>query len=217
MSGLLTKDVCLVLQRKQGMVLFLAIAVLMSFTMEGSFTFGYTMFFLMILAVSTISYDEFDNGYCFLMTLPITRKIYVVEKYVFCALTACVGWFFSALICIVVGMFRQVEMITMDTIVSMIVMLPVVLTLMAIMIPIQLKYGSEKSRVVLIAVMGVGGMILLGMGKMMHALGMPMDDVFQKMKSVSDEQLLGVFFIIAIACCAISGIVSLHIMNGKEF
>ena len=34
-----------------------------------------------IFAITTISYDEFDNGLAFLMTLPVTRKQYVAEKY----------------------------------------------------------------------------------------------------------------------------------------
>ena len=33
--------------------------------------------------MSSISYDEFDNGNAFLFSLPITRKDYVLEKYIF--------------------------------------------------------------------------------------------------------------------------------------
>lgn len=41
-----------------------------------------TMFGAMI-AVGTLSYDETDNGLAFLMTLPVDRKTYVREKYLF--------------------------------------------------------------------------------------------------------------------------------------
>lgn len=41
-----------------------------------------TMFRAMI-AVGTLSYDETDNGLAFLMTLPVDRKTYVREKYLF--------------------------------------------------------------------------------------------------------------------------------------
>lgn len=217
MSGLLTKDLYLVLQRKQGVLMFLAIAVLMSFSMDGSFTFGYTMFFLMILAVGTISYDEFDNGYCFLMTLPITRKLYVAEKYVFCILTALTGWFFSLILCAVVGAIRQVELVSAEMLGSLVAMFPVALILMSLMVPIQLKYGAEKSRGVLIVVMALFGMAMLGLGKVFHALGIDMDETWQKFERVSDMQMLCIFFLAAIGCCFLSGLISVHIMNRKEF
>lgn len=36
-----------------------------------------------MFTATTISYDGFDNCYLFLMTLPVTRKKYVNEKYLF--------------------------------------------------------------------------------------------------------------------------------------
>lgn len=54
---------------------------------------GYCTMFGMLFTVNTISYDEFDHGYLFLFTLPVTRKDYVLEKYVFMML--CGGGFWA--------------------------------------------------------------------------------------------------------------------------
>ena len=36
-----------------------------------------------MFTVSTLSYDEYENGMAYLFTLPISRNTYVLEKYVF--------------------------------------------------------------------------------------------------------------------------------------
>lgn len=45
-----------------------------------------------IVIVGTISYDEYDNGYRFLMTLPIDAKMYVLEKYIFFIAGTITSW-----------------------------------------------------------------------------------------------------------------------------
>ena len=99
MRGLLQKDFCLLLQRSKVLLVMLGVGFLMGFSTEGtSFVIGYMTMLCAILAIGTISYDEFDNGYPFLLTLPITKKTYVYSKYVFCLLTNLVGWVISIVI-----------------------------------------------------------------------------------------------------------------------
>lgn len=69
MAGLLEKDIRLIMQRKQMLLLFVVIAVVLGFSQDGTFILGYLSFCAAIVMVSTISYDELDHGYEFLMTL----------------------------------------------------------------------------------------------------------------------------------------------------
>ena len=92
MAGLIEKDLRLILKRKQTLVLFLGLALLMGMCVDGSFMIGYLTFLSAVYVVGTISYDEFDNGYPFLMTLPIDHRIYVWEKYLFCFLAGAGAW-----------------------------------------------------------------------------------------------------------------------------
>ncbi len=61
-----------------------AISIIMIIVSPGtSFPIGFLGFVGALFSLSSISYDEFDNGNAFLFSLPITRKDYVLEKYIF--------------------------------------------------------------------------------------------------------------------------------------
>ena len=98
MRGLIEKDLRLTISRKQTLLIFFIMALVMGMTMDGTFIVGYLTMLGAILAVGTISYDEFDNGYAFLMTLPFERKTYVTEKYLFCLCMEAVFWCAGAFI-----------------------------------------------------------------------------------------------------------------------
>lgn len=217
MAGLFDKDLRILLQRKQTIVIFLAIAVILGFSTGGTFVVGYTTFCILILAVSTISYDEFDNGFSFLMTLPITRQSYVVEKYILCSICGVVAWIFSVVVCICENQYKQAAVVTEDLLMEAAIMLPIVLFLMDMMIPVQIKYGSEKSRVVLIAVMGIVMIVGIGVKKAVEVLDLPLDSLFEKLQSITEVQILvgGIIFIIV--ATLLSFAISVRIINNKEF
>lgn len=217
MAGLFDKDLRILLQRKQAIVMFLVIAVILGFSTGGTFVVGYTTFCLLILAVSTISYDEFDNGFSFLMTLPITRQSYVVEKYILCSICGVVAWIFSVVICICENQYKQVTVVTEDLLMEAAIMLPIVLFIMDIMIPVQIKYGSEKSRIVLISVMGIVMIVGIGVKKAVEMLDLPLESLFEKLQSITEVQVLVGSIIFIIVATLLSFAISSRIMNNKEF
>ena len=77
MAGLLVKDMRRILRNKPYVVLFIVLTVMLGFSQEGTFILGYFPYVMMILIINTIGYDKMDNGYQFLMTLPINAKTYV--------------------------------------------------------------------------------------------------------------------------------------------
>ena len=86
MKGMLIKDLRLLKNQGKTLLLMLfVVAIFMNFITDvgPSFIVGYITIIFSLFTATTISYDEFDNCYLFLMTLPITRKKYVNEKYVF--------------------------------------------------------------------------------------------------------------------------------------
>ena len=217
MAGLFDKDLRILLQRKKTIVIFLALAIILGFSTGGTFVVGYTSFCFLILSVSTISYDEFDNGYSFLMTLPITRRTYVLEKYLLCSISGAVAWIFSVVVCILENQYKQPGMITGELLMEAAVLFPIVLILMSLMIPIQIKYGSEKSRVVLIAVMGIAGVVVIGMKKAAEALNLRLDSLVEKLQSITDMQMLIGCIVVTIAAVLLSFAISTRIMENKEF
>ena len=84
MKGLLIKDIRTIMQQKTTLMLMWLVGVFMLFTYDSyEFSITYIMFVSGTLTMTTISYDDFNKGMTFLMTLPITRSMYVKSKYVF--------------------------------------------------------------------------------------------------------------------------------------
>ena len=85
MKGLLIKDLKLI--KKQNRILAITALLCAWFFItdrDASAISAYIAAMISIIAVGTVNYDEFDNGMGFLFTFPISRRSYVLEKYVFC-------------------------------------------------------------------------------------------------------------------------------------
>lgn len=212
MRGLLQKDLCLLVQRSRMLLVMIGVGILMGFSTDGSFVIGYMTMICAILAISTISYDEFDNGYPFLLTLPVTKKIYVYSKYVFCLLADLVGWGISILIyvgCMIAGGTP----LTMEALPETLVFIPVFAVLTAVMLPLQLKFGAEKSRVAIALIFG--GIFVLGyFGTKILPEGLEIPAFLLEM---NDLTMLILLILISLAALFISYLCSLHIMDHKEY
>lgn len=217
MSGLIEKDLRILLQRKQTLIVFVAIAVIMSLTQGGSFIIGYMTFISVILAVSTISYDEFDNGYPFLFTLPITRKAYVAEKYIISILTIVVSWLLSLVLCFMVDAILEPTVSATEILIMAVIIIPLPVLLMDIMIPVQLKYGAEKSRLVIIAVIGICAIVVYGIIKILEQAGIPLAAIINKLDRIPDAAACPALVVIGIVVTLFSLAISNAIMAKKEF
>ena len=156
MKGLLIKDFKLMKMQKNFFLMMIAIVIAISFFQnEMSFPLGFLPFVISLFSLSTISYDEFDNGNAFLFSLPITRKDYVKEKYLLSFLLGFASLSFGILITCVAG-FLKGDTIPADIIWAALIILSSLIIIQAIMLPFQLKYGPEKAR---IALMGTFGLI----------------------------------------------------------
>ncbi len=142
MRGLLRKDLELArLNIKMWGVLFFTgvIYLFNGKSMDGgSFFTAYMMFVSIGLSAGTISYDTSDHGMQFLLTLPVTRREYVKEKYLFCiGLTAVLG-VISLLISMLV--YRKVNM---ELLVSAGAVFYCAILCLALVLPLRLKYGDR--------------------------------------------------------------------------
>ena len=208
MLGLMRKDLCLLLQRSRALVIMVGVGVIIGFSTDGGFLMGYLTMISAILSIGTISYDEFDNGYPFLLTLPVTRRSYVTAKYLFCLLGVLAGWAAASVIfagcCLVKGEGFRMEQLT-----EALAFLPVAGLMTAVMLPLQLKYGAEKSRLALAVLAGV--VVALGYVGVKLFPGLP-----DSLSGVSDAVFGAALVCLCIAALAVSFCCSLGIMNQKE-
>ena len=147
MKGLLTKDFRILAGQKRYFTIIILIALI--FLCSGQpaqIIVGYCTMFGMLFTVNTISYDEFDHGYLFLFTLPVTRKDYVLEKYVFMMICGGGFWAVSAAAGFVADYIRGDVVSLLEWLMPMFLILLEMTIFLAVMLPVSLKYGMEKSR-----------------------------------------------------------------------
>ena len=160
MRGLFEKDFRLLSQNRQTLVLFLMMAGFLGLTQNGTFVLGYLSFTFSILLTSTISYDEMDQGFEFLMTLPVTPKTYVKEKYGFCTVGVIFSVVLSGIIYLIVKGIHGEQILLGEELLTVLIFVPIVWCVIAIMVPIQLKFGAEKGRIAILMVYGGSAFLL---------------------------------------------------------
>lgn len=212
MSGLFVKDLALLMQRRSSILILMVVGAVMGFSMDGSFVVGYITMLTAILTLGTISYDEFDNGYPFLLTLPITRKLYVQSKYLFSAVLGLVGWAFAIVVYVACSFARSIHL-TGEDLLGALIFIPFFLLIIAVMIPLQLKYGAEGSRIVMAIIAGVIAIIgFFGMKVFPEGLKMP-----AFVLNLSVGGVIAIAVVVTVIALVISYIFSLRVMNKKTF
>lgn len=217
MKGLLIKDLKLMKNTRNSIVLILLIAVGMSsYIGDLSFIVTYLAVIGVTFAGSTVSYDEMDNGNAFLFSLPVSRRGYVTEKYLFGLLMSVGGWLTGTIVVIASGAIKG-EMSPGEGIQMALALLPLAIFLVALLFPLRLKFEGDKSRVVMVIVMGIFfAVVVLGM-KAVQKLGIDLDALGERLSALSVGTGLTIYYAVSIALLLLSCQISIRIMEHKEF
>lgn len=154
MAGLIAKDMNILFKRKRVLVIFLVVCVMMAFSAEGSFIVGYMTFLGAVFSISTIAYDEYGNGLQFIMTLPVDRKTYAMSKYAGSLLSGSVSWLIGVIIMVITNVIKGSAVNIGEDITCSLMVLALSLIMIDVIIPLNLKYGSEKGRIALMVLAG---------------------------------------------------------------
>ncbi len=217
MKGLLMKDILLLKNQNKFFAVIGMMCVGMLFVnLNPTFVISYTTLIVSMFTLSTISYDEFDNGSAFLFALPVSRKGYVAEKYLFGLLTGGITWCLVSLIVAVVAAVKQ-EMEFTEVILTALVFLMMAIMILAVTLPLQLKFGAEKSRIALIGVVGAAFMIAFLIVKGMQYLKFDIDAVLTDLMTMDSVGFIGKLGLVCILSFVISFFISVKIMEKKQF
>ena len=213
MRGLIEKDLRLAFQRKQTIVIFVIMALLLGFSGTGLFVVSYLTVLAGIVASSTLNYDEFDNGLEFLLTLPIDRKTYIREKYLLIFASCIVGWAASMVVYVGCECARGTGTDIIGMLPILFILLPIMAVASTAILPLQLKFGAEKSRIVLFALIGCIAVVTVAIKNLVAFPGKDFVDGLQKIPA-------GAVMMAVIAICVLAGFISyfcsLRIMQRKE-
>ena len=221
MRGLLIKDFQIMAQQRKFLILVMGISVVMGFSMgDTSFLMGYITLMCAMLVLNTLSYDEYDNGYCFLFTLPITRKGYVLEKYVLAGIVSVCSWFVSVLLCMGIAIATTGSVNIGEMLAPAIITLLVCLLMLFVMMPVQMKYGSEKSRVVIVAI--AGGIVLVCYllkalsDKLQNVIAIDAESMLLAISRLGEAGIIAIAVLIVVVIMAITMSISIKVMEKKQ-
>lgn len=149
--GLLIKDLCLMREIRKLLLIILFVTVIFIFNGTSStFLTGYIMIIIAFLVGMTISYDEMNNGLAFLMTLPVTRRQYVAEKFICGLLSLFLGFVYTMVVAVIQSMIGNSAPDLKESIMTAVLFAVIGVIVLSFSIAIDLKFGVEKGRVMLI-------------------------------------------------------------------
>ena len=222
MRGLLIKDLRFILQNKKmmGVLLFVVVAMLVTQGPEGGvFVISYMTLLCGMMVLNTISMDEFDKSDVFLMTMPIERKTYAAEKYIFALLCSFCGWLAGT-----VSSTLMQKGSVKDYLVIALVLYVICSFFQMLILPIQLKFGGDKGRMVLMGVVVfffVVVILIKKVGEHMFDTAADAekwaDEVLVRLESLNPWSIALVVAAVWIAVTAISFGISKKIMEKKEY
>ena len=221
MKGLLIKDIRLM--RNQGglllaMLILVALFLGVLSDVAPSFVVAYITIFLSIFVASTISYDEFDNGYLFLMTLPVTRKKYVDEKYIFGIIISVFAWCVGMAAGTALMIAQGAKTGAGEWIGGNLMYICIAWVFMSIMTPLRLRFDSEKARYANIFMFALIAAAAYGVSRISQYVP---ENILGKISgffsTLGDNVILALCAGIAVAALLVSYICSQRIMAKKEF
>lgn len=214
MKGLLMKDLYMVTNfKKQYGLIFLFMGGWCVFIRSFSFFAMYAILLGGMMTFSIMSMDEAVHFERYALTMPISVKTLIKEKYAMTCICVAIGTLLAVLI-------ECIAMLTpwhegASEWVSLAVMSTIFLLGYTISLPIIFKYGVEKARYIYMAVMG--GMAVVVVGVVHFAKDTPVM-LYEATPSVLSSLLLaGILLAVDAVTVAVSYQVSIRVVRGKEW
>lgn len=210
MKGLLLKDIYNIGHNAKQMLLlmiFMAICVIPSSNAYGYIVTSSIIFCIML--VTTFSMDERSGFLKYAMVMPLTPKIYVLEKYILNIIFSVLGTFFGVIVALTVtmisGTFSKEAFVGCS-----LGGLSAALLFGSLYIAVLFRFGAEQSRFIIIGVALVPSLLVFLLLKIIGALQITIT-------SQHIRFLLAAAPVILLLIMAATYYYSLHCLLKKEF
>lgn len=218
MRGLFIKDLEILKGNLRTYLLVAGLAAVYLFSGIKGITFflPYVSFVLSMMVLNTVSYDDYDNGMAYLMTLPVKRDTYVKEKYSLGILIAGAGWAISSVVAVACQeLFYKNSW--RELLPQMAVSLFMGFAVMAVTLPVQLKFTNEKSQTIKIGIMMAMWLGVLGVVKLLELLNIDVDAALENLSHMGELGLALILAAFLAGLLAVSYAVSLHVVRREEY
>lgn len=215
MKGMMLKDLFLLKELKKMVILFAAIAIMM--TIGGgneAFVMGYFNVLMLTVAMNSTSYDDYNHGFSFIFTLPVTRREYVREKYIFGFLVSFGGWLFTVILT-AVSLMAKGQMNIGEWGPVWLAFLGISVLGLSVSLPAAIKYGSDKGRIMMILFMALIFVVTILGSKLAKWMNIDLNDMFYRL--LEGRFLPVILIAVLILAVLISYNSSVKIIEKKEF
>ena len=218
MKGLLIKDLKLMKNNAMFMLMIIIISIGCAAGMKNPFfALGYATALISIFSVNTIAYDEYDNGMPHLFSLPVSRKTYVKEKYVFAVLISVVGLTVATMISVGVSLFMDEQYEIREWLGILSLSLFFVFLIQGVIIPVRLKFDSEKHKMAMLVVVGAMAAVCGGLFGIAKAIGIDVEAFFDGLLITKAGYTFAVVIFFGVVMMLISYKLSVKFMEKREF
>ena len=115
-----------------------------------------------ILSISTFSYDDYAKWDQFILSTPISRKRIVLAKYLLVLLLVLLGAALGLMITLLAAAFGMQKDGMMESLMALAASSFMGATMTGLIIPFIYRYGTEKSRLLMMLVFGIPALLLVG-------------------------------------------------------
>ena len=200
MKGLLKKDLLLLKSQIKYIVTIVVICLIMAYANSGfAYISSYLTFMGTGLVFNSFSYDMYHNEMAYLFALPISKKEYCIEKYIYAFTVTFISWLIAFLI-------TSATHINLETVIVQLAMLFSGFIYLSITIPVVIRYGREKATIIVLM------LVLL----LFLAVASGATSVGMLMSNFSGFILIGIYAFIVVAALIISYRSTISILNDKE-
>lgn len=217
MKALFIQDFRYMLTQKSFLATILLIGTVLALTQDDNYIFviGYLGFMGMITGMMSVTMDDQNHGLTFLFSLPIDRRTYVREKYLFIVGMGLGFSLLSTVFCLLFRVFADHKAPTEEILATALGVCAVMLLFIAVMLPLTLKYGNERARIVSLIAIGFffAAVILAGL-VVNYADALPLVNAFLALPPAL-LATIGVVFILL--CLTVSYRASLRVILKREF
>lgn len=154
MKGLIIKDLLNLKKNLNTVIVLIIFYALIGYTSsDPSMLIAMISLVLTMMTITTMSYDDLAKWDKYALTMPVSRKSIVLSKYILSIFLALTGIIISTVIAFVLMNLKNYETSNLMIIAYSIFLISLVFS--SIILPLIFKFGVEKSRLMMMAAIGI--------------------------------------------------------------
>ncbi len=216
MKGLIIKDLCVIKNQMKTLLLVLAFFVIFSIINEdATFILFLVPFYMIMILITTFSYDEFNKWECYCNSLPLSRKEIVKAKYLLFNASSLVVLVLGVLASFIIPNF--IENTTFESIYASIIGVAFGICLViSLLVPFYYKFGSQKGRIMLFLTVAILALLIGTITSLDVFNNIELMNIINSLNNLSLGMFTLLLIIVTIIIMTISYYISVKIYSNKE-